>query len=205
MGVRPLSITVVACFVMLALAVGCSQAPTGNEGTTPATPEAVTPEDATRPSDSDGVTTGTKGAPATLGGWKVTVRQAEVGSGNDDVQVESGMTRLEVEVDLENTSGEPLAVAPGDWILVDAADASYSVLPSSRPEKQGERTIPAGQTEDVSVNFAVPSAGGPFMLRFAPSQGADGALEVPITNGAATTAPKAEDKPEDSPSPGYSY
>jgi len=205
MRVRSLSIAGVACLLMLSLAVGCSPAPTGNDGATSTTPETVAPEDSTQPSGGAGVTTGTKGAPSTLGSWKVTVRQTEIGSGNDDVQVEAGKTRLTIEVDLENTSGESLAVASQDWALVDAADASYPVLTSTRPEKQGERTIPAGQSEDVSVNFAVPSAGGPFMLRFTPSQGADGTLEVPVSDEAAATTPKTEDKPEDAPSTGYGY
>lgn len=179
MSARALPIMVVGHLVVLLLAAGCATQPAAQ--VSPSAPTAsvpVTPS-AGQPTARD-VTKGTKGAPTTIGSWTVTVRQSEFGSGNKDVNVEAGKTRLTVEVNLSNGSASSLSVGPNDWSAVDAAGVTYAVLPSSRADKQGERTVPAGKTEDVSVNFAVPSSGGVYTLRFAPANGGPGTLEVPL-------------------------
>jgi len=212
MKTRALRAAAVVCLVALMFAAGCAQPP-AEPPTTPE-PTAVPPSPGEGQSGDAGVAGGAIGTPTTFGSWTVTVRQMEFGSGNDDVIVEPGKTRLKVEVDLKNSSGGALSVAASDWAVVDADGASYAVLPSSRPDKQGERAIPAGATEDVSINFAVPSASGSFTLRFAPTQGSTGALDVPLTQGSTggtddksqgDDSGSADDKGGADDAPGYSY
>jgi hypothetical protein len=124
--------------------------------------------------------TGTQGTPSRLGSWTVTVREAEFGGGNDDVEVPSGMRRLKIEVDLTNESEGSLTTARSDWTLI-SSDSAHQVLEASEREKQGERTFSAGDEEDVTVNFAVPSATESYVLRFEPSEGGPGALEVTLS------------------------
>jgi hypothetical protein len=94
----------------------------------------------------EGVVTGFEGTPAVFGDWAVTVTESVYGRATDDVSVPGGMTRLEIVVDLENTSGAPASVIPQDWSLTDGAGGRYTVLPAQQPEKQGEATVEAGDT-----------------------------------------------------------
>jgi hypothetical protein len=174
----------------LSTAVALALAITGCGGTqqTDDTPSQETTESATpsAPVTETVVETGTAGLVTTgeamatqLGDWTVSVRDSEFGSGNDDVTVPSGMQRLKVEVDLTNTSDGELSVSPSDWSLY-FADQAFEVLPSSDPDKQGERTLSPGDAEDVTVNFAVPSTDGLYILRFEPAEGGPGAIEVQL-------------------------
>lgn len=145
------------------------------ETTPPGAPDLDDPDAA--PGAGPDVVTGTPGRSESVGSWSVTVDEWEFGSGNDDVEVPPGMERLKVEVELVNTAGDDLTLLPEDWMIV-AGDATFPVLPSDRGEKQGERTVSAGETENVTVNFAVPDRTSEYVLRFAPSEGGPGTLEV---------------------------
>lgn len=177
--------------------IGCSSEPTAEESaesteptasdqtTVPSDPateaavadEAASDDDAAEP--WEGVVSGFERRPVTFGDWVVTVQESEYGRATDDVSVPSGMTRLEIEVDLENRSGAPASVFPQDWSLTDGAGGRYTVLPAQQPEKQGETSIETGETEDVTMSFAVPGPSERHVLRFQPL-GSVGALEVSL-------------------------
>ncbi len=164
------------CLFAVVLLGGCAKQPEATPTPAPASEAsgtAATPP-AEAPSTSGDVVQGTIGSPATLGNWTVTVRKSESESGDD-----SAKSGLKVEIDLKNNDTASLSVAASDWTAVNASGQTYSVAPSSRPDKQGERTVPAGKTEDVTVSFDVPS-GGSYILRFAPAAGGPGTLEVPL-------------------------
>jgi len=173
MKTRRLPILLTGLFVLV-LVGGCAQEPVAAPTPTPA-PEASV-SSATPPAEvpASDVTKGTVGSAATLGSWTVTVRDTESESGDD-----SAKSGLKVEVDLKNNDTASLSVGMDDWSAVDASGQTYAVTPSSRADKQGERTIPAGKTEDVTVSFDVPS-GGTYILRFMPANGGPGTLEVPL-------------------------
>jgi hypothetical protein len=123
--------------------------------------------------------TGFRGQALALGDWVVTVVEAEYGEATDDVSVPRGTTRLAVEVDLENRSPSQAAATAQDWTLVDGAGGRYAVLPATSPEKQGERVFDPGDTEDVTVSFAVPGPSEAHVLRFQPAGSAE-ALEITL-------------------------
>lgn len=168
-----------------AFAVGCGTGDVEEPATPPLAEEPAVPaeepaeEPTADPAPVDDVISGTPGTPVAVGMWTVTVTEVEWNSGNDDVSVPDGMQRLEVEIDLTNTSGGALSVGAGDWSMVSGTDV-YDVLPADRAQKQGERAIPAGKTEDVDINFAVPDRSGSYVLRFTPAEGGPGTLEVVI-------------------------
>ncbi len=158
--------------------VGAGNNPVATSDTSVQPPVEQDAEEGT-PADGGDVTTGAVGTPISLGLWRATVRAPEFGSGNDDVSVPGGMQRLKIEIDLTNNSASAMSVGMGDWSLR-LGSITYEVLRATRPDKHGERTVSAGETEDVTVNFAVPDASAAYILKFDPAQGGPGVLEVPL-------------------------
>ena len=181
---RRLIAVLLAALMLVLIVGGCAAQESDTPAEQPSATEPTTGGDGAGGDDapgaaSDDVVQGTMGGLTVIGPWTVNVREIDWDSGNDDVSVPGGMTRLEAEVDLRNSTNAPVSVTTAEWSLVDDGGTTYEVLASSRPEKQGERTIGSGEVEDVSVNFAVPSRSGIYTLRFQPT-GSDMRLEVPL-------------------------
>lgn len=186
-SIRLLVIPAMVALLGLLLAA-CNEETTPSSSPTPtvsatASPSILSPSPQPSPSPSpspaSGIIEGSVLTPATVGSWTVIVDEFEFDHSTDAVTLPAGTRQLKVEVDLTNESDRSLSVRSSDWDLL-GEEGRYQVLPTRDPDDQGERTFRAGERDDVSMSFAVPSGEGEYILRFTPSQGGPGTLRVPL-------------------------
>ncbi|HSK47102.1 MAG TPA: hypothetical protein VLA05_03750 [Coriobacteriia bacterium] len=134
-------------------------------------------------------TIGSIGQPAAVGDWMVIVRAiAETGSPDgagatepgDDGKGRDGTARLRLGVQLRQDRQSSLTVIRSDWRLEDGEGRAYEPLEKQRAALHGAATVPNGEQRTVTLEFAVPDAGGSYVLYFEPVQGGPGVLAVAV-------------------------
>jgi len=87
--------------------------------------------------------------------------------------------RMKIEIMVTNNADETLGVKTADWTLLAGGD---ELKPADQKDasKMGARDIEAGGTEDVTVFFDTPNISGVYTLRFTPSEGGPGSVDITV-------------------------
>ena len=174
--------TLIVCAGALALTLtsaGCAEAPlppeqqdTDVESMDTTVPPGEVPWEGQGPELGAGV-----GEPTIVGDWTVLISGVDMGPEAEGERPGN----VTVMASLVHDADDPLPVRRDDWSLVDQAGEEYPpVRGNSMLDGEEEVPLDPGETAQITLYFEVPAPNGPFVLRFAPSEGGPGELRVAI-------------------------